>query len=149
MLAGMSRKSLGVVGGALALLFLLQSCGDGGDGASVGPQPVVAARSAQRIDSLSFPYQLALSRDGSVVAYSGMASDHTGLPPNVGHYRHVYLYSASGARTLLTVDPTGTRAGNDDSYEVKVSADGRFAVFVSRETNLVPEVTYPPRPPNN
>jgi hypothetical protein len=150
MFARMSGKRLGVAGGTLALLFLLQSCGDGGDEASVGPQPVAAVRSAQRIDSMSFPYKLALSRDGSVVAYSGMTSDNTGLPPNPSHWRNVYLYSvASGARTLVTVDPAGTSAGNNDSYEVKLSADGRFAIFQSHATNLVPEVAYPPRPPNN
>lgn len=55
--------------------------------------------------------------------------------------RDVYLRDiATGAVTLISATPDGM-AGNDYSAFGEVSTDGRYVVFYSRATDLVPEVT--------
>ncbi len=62
------------------------------------------------------------------------AGDGNGATDIFGHDR------ATGITTLLTITPTGAQA-NDDSIRPTLSADGRFVVFNSVATNLVPDDT--------
>jgi Tol biopolymer transport system component len=116
-----------------ALLLLLQACGGGGDGGgdvSTPAAPAPPAGGAQRIDRAEF---LAASRNGATIAYTGVANGSL----------NVYLYTlATGAKTLVSVDSSGTTAGNDDSYLVQLSGDGAHVVFASRARNLVPGIIY-------
>jgi Tol biopolymer transport system component len=140
-----------------ALLLVLQACGGGGGDANLqgpgtpaGSTPPPPAGGAQRID----PGALGtVSRDGSTIVYLG-ATEHTaGMPANVGASANVFLYRiATGARTLVSVDPAGTAAGNFSSSAAKLSADGRYVVFASQASNLMPTIIYsapaPGFPPN-
>jgi Tol biopolymer transport system component len=129
--------------GVLAILLLLPSCGGGGGSAgSSSGQPVAAG--AQRIDRAEFA---TISADSTTVGYAGAPTDTTGLPANTGAFLNALLYSIStGARSLASIDPSRTSAGNAISGALRISADGRVVAFTSRATNLVAGITLPASP---
>jgi Tol biopolymer transport system component len=136
---GAALKALGV----LARLALLPSCGGGGDG-SGGPLSTAPAAGAQRIDRAEF---VTLSADSSTVGYAGAPTDTAGLPANTGAFLNALLYTiATGARTLASLDPSRTSAGNGITGALRISADGRVVAFTSRATNLVAGISYPASP---
>src|SRR6185437_9671954 len=52
---------------------------------------------------------------------------------------NVYLRDrAQGATVLVSVNSDGTGGGNGDSLPVGISTNGRYALFESRASNLVP-----------
>jgi Tol biopolymer transport system component len=137
---------------AVAVVCLLQSCGGGGgDGGSGGNSGgggngTTGTAGARRIDRAEF---IVANAAGTVVGYAGATLDTTGLPPNTGAFLNALLYSVpSGARTLVSVDPSQTSAGNAVTGALRISADGQTVVFTSRATNLVPGITYPGAPGN-
>jgi Tol biopolymer transport system component len=128
-----------------ATLFLYSCGGGGGSSNSSGtPSPGSTAAGARKIDRAEFALADA---DGSVVGYTGQPLDTTGMPANAGAFMNAILYSTStGSKTLVSIDPSGTSAGNGITGALRMSADGRIVVFTSRATNLVPGITYPPGP---
>lgn len=78
-----------------------------------------------------------LSADGSIVVFSSSA---TNLVPNdTNNHTDVFVHDCvTGITTRVSVDSAGTQAVGGENWEPHVSADGRFVVFSSWATNLVP-----------
>ena len=78
-----------------------------------------------------------VNRNGTVVCFS---STDALLPEDTNSYQDVYAFNiASGTLELVSKSSTGT-VGDEDSRSSAgaVSPDGRYVVFQSRATNLVP-----------
>ena len=86
-----------------------------------------------------------ISSDGSTVAYDSLANNldpnFTGLPPFENY--QVYVSTINGtndtvtATHLASVDPTGTKVGNETSIFPSLSDNGQMLAFQSASTNLV------------
>jgi Tol biopolymer transport system component len=81
----------------------------------------------------------AISADGRFVAFDSfaanlVANDGNGLPDVFVHDRE------TGTTERVSVSSTGTE-GDGYSYEPAISANGRFVVFTTESTNLVPNDT--------
>jgi hypothetical protein len=82
-------------------------------------------------------FSAAISGDAAFIAF---ASDATNLVSGVdrNNSTDIFLYERATAKTSrLSLDSTGTKAGNDDSFAPTISADGAFIAFESAATNLV------------
>ncbi|HTQ50174.1 MAG TPA: hypothetical protein VMJ12_05645 [Candidatus Acidoferrales bacterium] len=79
-----------------------------------------------------------LSSDGRFVVFGSSASDIV-TNANGQFYLNVFLYDRSHSTTIL-VSPScsGSGGGNGDSIDGQVSADGRYVVFQSDASDLVP-----------
>ena len=87
-----------------------------------------------------------LSPDGRYVLFASTANNLVGLatnipipwsfPPSLNVFRRD---RATGITTLVSVDATGNTAGNADSLPLGISTDGRFVLFQSQASNLMPE----------
>jgi Tol biopolymer transport system component len=73
-----------------------------------------------------------LSGDGSLLVFS--ARPPTGPAPRQVLVQHL----ADGTTNLVSVSRDGETPGNGSSYQAVVSADGRYVVFKSLATDLVP-----------
>jgi Tol biopolymer transport system component len=81
----------------------------------------------------------AISADGRYVAFVSGASSL--VPGDTNDDIDVFVHDRqTGATTRVSVDGAGNQA-NSWSYQPTISADGRYVVFVSGATNLVPEDT--------
>jgi len=90
-------------------------------------------------DLLSFSGGLALSGDGRFVAFTSLAADLISGDTNDGV--DVFLCDRQLSQTVrLSVSTDGAEA-NGDSQGPAMSADGRFIVFSSTASNLVPNDT--------
>src|SRR5579862_384016 len=93
---------------------------------------------------------------GAHVAYTSTASNLVNYVPVSGGTRQVYWQpsctttsgttsgctgTATGTAALVSISPDGTTAGNGDSYNPVISADGQYVAFVSLATNLVQNVS--------
>jgi hypothetical protein len=80
-------------------------------------------------------YDLCISADGRYVAFESVA---TNLVPGGTANRQVFRKDlVTGEVKLASADAAGTQ-GNADSYDPRISADGRYVAFESDATNLVP-----------
>ncbi|WP_019874214.1 TolB family protein [Sporichthya polymorpha] len=78
-----------------------------------------------------------VSRNGRYVAFASEASNL--VPGDTNHRRDIFVRDvAKGTTTRVSVSSRG-RQGNLDSYNPSISDDGRFVVFDSFATNLVPD----------
>ncbi len=77
-----------------------------------------------------------LSVNGQVVAFVSSATNIVASDSN-GKIDVFVRDLQAGTTTRVSVGPAGAQ-GNDDSFSPMVSGDGRFVVFDSRATNLVP-----------
>jgi len=77
-----------------------------------------------------------LSADGRHVSFISFASDLVAGDSNssVDIFRRDML---AGITALVSVNSAGSGPGNDDSYDSKITPDGRFVVFESKASNLV------------
>jgi Tol biopolymer transport system component len=83
-----------------------------------------------------------LSPDGRYVLFSSTANNLVQststnplyLAPRLNVYRRD---RATGLTTLVSVNLSGTRGGNDDSFPTAISADGHLALFESSASDLV------------
>lgn len=84
-------------------------------------------------------YSVVLSGDGR---YAVFPSDNSGLvPTNLNGKRHTFLYDMQAQTyTLVSINSDGVPANNNASGSV-ISYDGRFILFSSNATNLVPNDT--------
>lgn len=102
---------------------------------AIAAAPNVPGRTLVSIDANGNPgnapsHRLALSGDGRFVVFTSNASN---LVPGVsGGFSHVYVRDLWARRTQL-VDP-----GNGNGWDGRISDDGRFVVFTSDASNLVP-----------
>jgi Tol biopolymer transport system component len=86
-----------------------------------------------------YPSHASLSADGRYVAYEcGGCSLVPGHPE--GSKREIFLYDRVSGLNMLVSHASGspTAEANDRSSLPKISADGRFVVFASLATDLVP-----------
>lgn len=81
-------------------------------------------------------YTTSISEGGRFVLFSSLASDL--VPGDVNGQRDVFVRDRLlGTTSFVSVSSTGVQS-NGDSHAGYLSADGRFATFVSMATNLVP-----------
>ncbi len=90
-----------------------------------GSEPEVAA------------YGPVISTDGRFVAYFS-ESDQL-VPNDTNHADDVFVYDAQTAQTTRVNVSSAGQQGNADSFVNSISGDGRFVVFQSTATNLVPD----------
>ncbi|MDO8614531.1 MAG: hypothetical protein Q7T33_02190 [Dehalococcoidia bacterium] len=119
---------------ALALLAALYSYVDGGSAAAGDTERVSVDSAGAEADAGSA--NPAISADARYVALS---SDATNLVPgDTNGKSDVFVRDRlTGATERVSVDSAGNQ-GNDRSYGPDISADGRYVVFYSFATNLVP-----------
>ena len=78
-----------------------------------------------------------LSASGRFIVFSSEASDLVANDNN--NHGDVFLRDLlTGTTILISADSTGAGSGNNDSFGAVISADGRFVVFTSVASNLVP-----------
>ncbi len=85
-----------------------------------------------------FPTELSrspsISRDGRYVAFESEAGL---LPIDVNGHRDIYVLDRqTGVLTMVSRTHSGLN-GNDDSFDARISGDGKFVAFTSHATNLV------------
>jgi tricorn protease-like protein len=80
-------------------------------------------------------YSARISADGHYVTYSSKATNL--IANDTNGYGDVFLYDlATAATARISVDSAGTQA-NAESYNSRISADGRYITYSSNATNLV------------
>lgn len=119
---------------AISLFIALLGCARAG----------YAQTSAQSIaDDGTLPdlssYESAISGDGSVIVFE---SDASNLVPNdTNQMSDVFLRNRNtGTIQRVSVSSSGEQA-DSDSFNPSISADGRYVVFASNGSNLVPDDT--------
>ncbi|PKN62225.1 MAG: hypothetical protein CVU57_25645, partial [Deltaproteobacteria bacterium HGW-Deltaproteobacteria-15] len=77
-----------------------------------------------------------ISADGRYVAFESNASNL--VPGDTNGFCDIFIHDRKkGATTRVSVDSDGSE-GNKPSYDPSISADGRYVVFYSVASNLVP-----------
>jgi Tol biopolymer transport system component len=95
-------------------------------------QLIVRDRAGGTVGSLGAGRQPAISRDGSLVAFTSARTDAAPVPDANGAGEDVYLLDRSrGAVARLSVDSAGTQHATGESFSPSMSSDGRFVAFVS------------------
>ena len=83
----------------------------------------------------------AITADGRFVAFQSRASDLVAGDTN-GNYNDVFVRDLqTNTTTLVSANYSGTGSGNFNSSNPMISDDGRFVVFYSDATDLVPNDT--------
>lgn len=98
------------------------------------------AESSPATTSNGLPLYATLSADGRYVVFASWAADLVaGFVDQNGSSWDVFLWDRdTGLVTLVSHAPgLSTTTGNDHNDHPRISADGRFVVFVSRATDLV------------
>jgi Tol biopolymer transport system component len=84
-------------------------------------------------------YGPSISGDGRWIAFSSGANNF--VPNDTNNARDVFVYDTQ-TETIRRISVSNTGAqGNDGSYDPRISRDGRYVVFLSAATNLVPNDT--------
>lgn len=124
------RRRLLRIAAVLALVALATAC-------RPGPTPwrsTVVARGLGCCESPS--WQPRFSADGATLVFT--SADATLAPGDANDGNDVFaLDVASGEVELVSVDVTGTGAGEVPSYLIDISDDGTKVLFASRSSNLV------------
>ncbi len=82
----------------------------------------------------------AVSADGQKVAFASLASDLVANDTN--KLSDVFVRDIEkGITEVVSVNASGTGSGNGGSFSPSISADGRYVVFVSQSSDLVPDGT--------
>ena len=80
-----------------------------------------------------------MTPDGRFILFSSHAVDLTAHPDGNGLGTDIYVRDVVNNITkLVTVNSAGTASGNATSFGGSISADGRYVVFTSESSNLVP-----------
>jgi uncharacterized repeat protein (TIGR01451 family) len=97
---------------------------------------LVSVNAAGTGSATGFSENPSLSEDGRYVVYQSGAQDIAGNDTN--GVTDVYLRdTVAGTNALVSVNQSGSGAGNDASINGRITPDGRFIVFESRAGNLV------------
>jgi hypothetical protein len=132
-------RRLVVCGSALLLVVLLWAAPAGASTRSLAGQsaPVTGAQANGP------SYDPAVSVDGRYVAFLSDASNLVGndasADPN--GFTDVYLADTVAGTMRLVSQAAGGQAANGPADEVDISDDGRYVVFASEASNLVPDDT--------
>jgi hypothetical protein len=91
-------------------------------------------------DSAGGVQQLATSADGRFTAYASTAPNQVAGQVNTAVAGNVFLYDRQAGTTTLVSHAAGsaTTGGDGDSDVPRVSGDGRYVLFQSKASNLVP-----------
>ena len=85
---------------------------------------------------------LDMTPDGRFVTFYSHAKDLTSHPDGNGLGTDVYVRDTVNNTTqLVTVNAAGTASGNGTSFNGSISSDGRYVVFTSHSSDLVPNDT--------
>ena len=85
---------------------------------------------------------LDMTPDGRFVTFYSHAKDLTSHPDGNGLGTDVYVRDTVNNTTqLVTVNSAGTASGNGTSFNGSISSDGRYVVFTSHSSDLVPNDT--------
>jgi Tol biopolymer transport system component len=85
-----------------------------------------------------------ISADGRFVVFSSVASDLVAGQTGVDDSPNVFVFDrTTGAVTLVNHTAGSPAAASGPAYYAVISADGRWIVFASQATDLVPGVIYP------
>lgn len=77
-----------------------------------------------------------VSADERFVAFVSLGTDLTSIPPG-GHIQCYVRDVVDGTTSMVSINASGTAAGNSDCVLPLISANGRYVAFYSRSTNLV------------
>lgn len=104
---------------------------------ALNTSPVTAQSTDDQANGPSSSYGKNVSGDGRYVAYDSLA---TNLVLNdTNGWKDVFVRDRqTGVTERVSVDSAGNQALGGDSRNPKISADGRYVVFASSATNLVP-----------
>jgi hypothetical protein len=132
-------RRLVVCGSALLLVVLLWATPAGASTRSLtGHSAPVAGAQANGAS-----YDPAVSVDGRYVAFlsdaSNLVGDDASADPN--GFTDVYLADTVAGTMRLVSQTAGGQAANGPADEVDISDDGRYVVFASEASNLVPDDT--------
>lgn len=97
-----------------------------------------ASPTAAAGSSISFT----VSKDGRYVVFSSSAANLAAGQTDGGSFTNAFLYDrTTGATTLISHNATSsTTTGDDDSFPITISADGRFVAFISSATDLIADM---------
>jgi len=85
----------------------------------------------------AFSLEPAISGNGRFVAFTSYASDL--VTNNTGTGTNIFLRDLqAGTTTLVSVGTDGQTPGNNSSYTPGISTDGRYVLYFSKASNLVP-----------
>jgi Tol biopolymer transport system component len=97
--------------------------------------------SAGGVFSNSYPSYPSISADGRYIAFTSVAALVAGVP-SVNLNGYIYIYDNLTKKITLASLPSNGMPGDANNYgfisNISLSADGRFIVFSSQATNLVP-----------
>ena len=97
---------------------------------------------ADRSAVTASPFRATLDSHGQYVAYSAPLPTYdssAGITTN-GLAQVYFFERATGATRMVSVGPDGVTPANADCTDVQMTPDGRMVLFVSRATNLLPDV---------
>jgi hypothetical protein len=83
--------------------------------------------------------RISISQTGRYIVYESLATNVVGEDTNGA--RDIFLYDLLDESTEIISITGANTLGNDDSFRPDVSGNGRFVVFMSAATNLVPADT--------
>jgi len=94
------------------------------------------------IEANAFSSDASISYDGAYIVFRSSA---TNLVDNISStpITHIYMHNLSTGETTLIDKSAAGDIGSGHSSSPKVSAEGRFVVFSSQATNLVPGFSSP------
>jgi Tol biopolymer transport system component len=99
-------------------------------------QVVLVSRSTAGAGANADSFQPSISDDGRFVAFTSLAKNL--VAGDDGLHKDVFVHdSVAGTTERVSIDSSGI-AADADSGEPELSADGRFVVFESAASNLVP-----------
>ena len=79
---------------------------------------------------------MALSADGRFVSFTSFASDV--VPGDTNGREDIFVLDRQSHHVERVSVSTAGVQGNSSSFQPSISADGRYVLFVSEATNLVP-----------
>jgi putative cell wall-binding protein len=124
---------------AVALAVPLGLFGASDASAWVSPMVFRVSENESGVQVNDIAYTSAISADGATLAFESKATNM--VPEDLGVDEDIYVVEPfTGDVELISVSPTGS-VGNEVSSNAFVSADGRFVVFSSFASNIVPPDT--------
>jgi RHS repeat-associated protein len=80
-----------------------------------------------------------ISADGQLVAFESSANNL--VPNDFNNTKDIFLFNrATGRTTLVSMNRDGTGSGNAQAVEPKITPDGRFILYHSDASDLVPGI---------
>lgn len=121
------RAALGVYGQSMDLVSTVDP--------AIGPAAGGGGDSFASVISPDGRYVLFASTANNLVLLTNNQPIPASIPANLNAYLRDRVNNTT---TLVSVDMTGTKGGNGDSLPVGVSTNGRYVLFESTASNLVP-----------